>query len=165
MRLNPTKCTEGKFLRKLVTQKGIEANSAQLKVLIDVPSPRSQKDVQRLNGRVTPLNIFITRSSDKCYGFFKILKRKTSFEWTDECKKAFNELKSYLGSLYLLVKPNLVDVLYLYLAVLDYAVSSVLVKSEGKEHKLIFYTSKVLLDVKTQYSCLEKLIYAYAVSA
>lgn len=57
------------------------------------------------------------------------------------------------------------DVLQLYLAILDYVVSSVLEKSEANEHKPIFYTSKVLLDAETLYLSLEKLIYAFVVSA
>lgn len=48
---------------------------------------------------------------------------------------------------------------------MDYAVSSMLVKLERKEHKPIFYTSKVLFNADTRYSCFEKLIYAVIVSA
>lgn len=77
--------------------------------------------------------MFISRSVDKYYGFFKILKGNTNFEWTEECDKAFWDLTSYLGSPLLLVNPNLGDVLQLYLVVSDYVVSLVLVKSKGKE--------------------------------
>lgn len=91
---------------------------------------------------------------DKCHGFFKILKSRFwqilkgnfNFGWTEECEKAFNELKSYLRSPHLLVKSSLRDVLQLYLVVLDYAVSSMLVKFKGKEQKPIFYMSIVQLD-------------------
>lgn len=106
------------------------------------------------------LSRFIARSSNKCHKFFKILKEKTIFEWTDECEETFGELKSYLKSPPLLVKPNLGDVLQLYLAV-----SSVLVKFKKKEQKPIFYTRKVLLVAETRCSRMKKLIYAIVVSA
>lgn len=50
----------------------------------------------------------------------------------DDNEKAFNDLKSYLGSPPLLVTPNHGDVFKLYLAISNDAESSVLVKYEGK---------------------------------
>lgn len=97
--------------------------------------------------------------------FFRILKGKTSFEWTEKCERAFKDLKEYLESPPLLVKPKLGNVIQLYLVVSDYAVSLVLLKSNGKEHKLIFYVCKVFFNVETWYSNLEKLIYAFIVLA
>ncbi|XXG79911.1 hypothetical protein AAC387_Pa09g0878 [Persea americana] len=43
-------------------------------------------------------------------------------------------------------------VLYLYLAVSDYAVSSVLIKEENGQQRPIYYTSKILLDAETRTS-------------
>ena len=93
MKLNPTKCTfgvgSGQFLGYLVTQQGIESNPQQIRALIDMPSPKSIKDVQRLNGRIAALSRFISKSSDHCVSFFKALKGKKNFEWTPECEDAF----------------------------------------------------------------------------
>lgn len=101
MQLNLTNCAFGvlveKFFEHLVTQKRIEKNPDQIRALIDMPSPRIKKDVQRLNGRVAALSRFILRSSNKWHEFFKILKRRMSFEWMDECEKVICELKIYLG--------------------------------------------------------------------
>lgn len=83
-----------------------EANSDQIRALIDMLSLRSKKDVHKLNGRVVALRKFISNSLNKCHGFFKILKGKKDFEWMKECEKKFEELKSYLRSPPLLVKPN-----------------------------------------------------------
>ena len=47
MKLNPSKCAFGVsaswFLGFVVTQRGIEANSAQLKAILDSPTPSSRK--------------------------------------------------------------------------------------------------------------------------
>ena len=47
MKLNPLKCefgvSSGKFLGFMLTQRGIEANSIQLKVIIDSQAPTSKK--------------------------------------------------------------------------------------------------------------------------
>ena len=52
------------------------------------------------------------------------------------------------------------EVLYLYLAVSDHAVSSVLIREENGQQKPIYYTSKILLDAETRYLQLEKLALA-----
>ena len=91
MRLNLAKCvfrvSLGKFLGFMVSQRGIEANPEKVKAILDMTSPRNVKEVQRLKGRVTTLNKFISRATNKCLPFFKTLKQ--AFQWTDECEEAF----------------------------------------------------------------------------
>ncbi|XP_074288482.1 uncharacterized protein LOC141613637 [Silene latifolia] len=54
MKLNPLKCTfgvsSGKFLGYLVTQRGIEAITEQIKAVLQLESPQKPKDVQSLTG-------------------------------------------------------------------------------------------------------------------
>lgn len=101
MRLNPLKCAfgvaSGKFLGYIVNQRGIEANPEKIKALIEMRSPQKPKEVQRLMGRIAALNRFISRATEKCLPFFKILKGGKKFQWTPECEEAFQELKNYLG--------------------------------------------------------------------
>ncbi|XP_022155342.1 uncharacterized protein LOC111022476 [Momordica charantia] len=104
MKLNPTKCTfgvtSGKFLGFLVHQRGIEANPDKIKAVLEMDPPKTLKQLEGLNGRITTLNRFVSRSTDKCLPFFKISRKKGQFEWTEECEAAFKELKPYLGILH-----------------------------------------------------------------
>ena len=56
MKLNPAKCafrvSAGKFLGFIVNNRGIEANSDNIKAVLDMPSPSSIKEVQHLTGRI-----------------------------------------------------------------------------------------------------------------
>ena len=98
MKLNPSKCAfgvaSGKFLGFMVSHRGIEANPEKIKAILDMKSPQSIKEVQSLTGRVTALNMFVSKATDRCLPFFKVLKN--AFEWTDECQRAFQDLKTYL---------------------------------------------------------------------
>ena len=98
MKLNPRKCAfgvaSGKFLGFMVSHRGIEANSEKIKAILDMKPPQNIKEVQSLTGRVAALNRFVFKTTDKCLPFFKILKK--AFEWTDECQRAFQDLKTYL---------------------------------------------------------------------
>lgn len=63
MKLNPSKCSFGvplgKFLGYLMTQRGIEADPKQVKVVETIHSPKSVKDVQNLTGSLAAFNRFI----------------------------------------------------------------------------------------------------------
>ena len=92
--------------------------------------PKNIKEVQSLTRRVVALNRFVSRATDKCLPFFKVLKK--AFEWTDEYQKAFQDLKNYLTTAPLLSPSVLGEELYLYLAVSPHDVNSTLIKKEGK---------------------------------
>ena len=65
----------GKFLGFIVSQQGIEANLDKVKVIIEVKSPKTMKEVQSLTGKVAALNKFVSRATDKCMPFFKVLNK------------------------------------------------------------------------------------------
>ena len=79
MKLNPSKCVFGvvlgKFLGFMVSQRGIEANPEKVQAIINMVSPKTIKEVQKLTGRIAALNRFVSRAMDKCLLFFKTLKR------------------------------------------------------------------------------------------
>ena len=78
MKLNPKKCVfgvkSGKFLGFMVSKRGIDANPSKFKAALDLPEPKTKRDVQRLTGRMAALSRFISRASDKGLPLFKALK-------------------------------------------------------------------------------------------
>ena len=111
------------------------------------------------------MNRFISRSTDKCLPFYDTLKGNKKFEWSEECEKAFQQLKRYLATPPVLAKPVEGEPLFLYIAVSTTAVSGVLIREERGEQKPIFYISKTLLDAETRYPLMEKLAFAVVTSA
>jgi hypothetical protein len=106
----------GKFLGFMVSQRGIEVNLDQIKVIQDLKAPQTHKEIQRLTGMTAALNRFISRSADRCQPFFQLLKKGSTFNWDDDCASAFKDLKKYLSSLLLLSSPEPNELLFLYLA-------------------------------------------------
>ena len=162
MRLNPSKCvfgvSSGKFLGFMVSHRGIEANLDKIQAILNMKPPRNIKEVQYLTGRVAALNRFVSKPTDKCLPFFKVLRK--AFEWTDECQKAFQDLKIYLTAAPLLSPAVLGEELYLYLAVTPHAVSSALIREEGRVQKPVYYTSRALRGAEGRYLLIEKLAFA-----
>ncbi|CAN1248722.1 Transposon Tf2-9 polyprotein [Linum perenne] len=111
------------------------------------------------------MNRFIPKFAERQAPFFAILKAAAKFSWTEECSKAFEELKAFLTTPPTLAAPVPGDELYMYVAIAATAVSSVLVKWMDKEERPVFYTSKSLVDAETRYSPLEKSAYAVIIAS
>ena len=150
MKLNPNKCAfgvlSGEFLGFMVSQRGIKANPDKIQAILDMEPPKNIKEVQSLTGQVAALNRFVSKTTDKCLPFFKILKK--AFEWTDECQKAFQDLKVYLTTALLLSPSIPSEELYLYLAISLHVISLALIREEGKVQKPVYYTSRALMGAE-----------------
>ncbi|GJZ96707.1 reverse transcriptase domain-containing protein [Tanacetum coccineum] len=79
MKLNPKKYAFG---MREVTFLGYKVNADRLRVcpdkveaVLNLPSPKCLKDVQKLNGKLASLNRFLSKSPEKSLPFFKTLKK------------------------------------------------------------------------------------------
>ncbi|PNY11290.1 gag-pol polyprotein [Trifolium pratense] len=169
MRLNPAKCyfgvQAGKFLGFMLTNRGIEANPEKCQAIIDMRSPSSVKEVQQLTGRITALSRFLSCTGEKAFPFFTYLKKSERFSWTPQCEEAFKQLKEFLASLPILTRLIPGNTLYLYLAVSDRALSSVLVQEVEGEEKPIYFVSRTLRGAEARYQRIERLSLAIVVTA
>ena len=167
MKLNPSKyvfrVTAGKFLGFMVSQRGIEVNPEKVRAIMELGPPRMVKEVQSLNGKIATLNRFISKATKKCLSFFCTLRKL--FEWTDECQKAFEDLKKYLSSLSLLSPSKLGEELYLYIAVSQAVVSAALVREEEGSQRPIYFISRAFRGVEERYPKMEKLAFTLVTAA
>nr|GEZ81989.1 reverse transcriptase domain-containing protein [Tanacetum cinerariifolium] len=78
-KLNPKKCPfgieDGTFLGYKVNTKGIMVCPDKVGVVLNLPSPKYLKDVQKLNGKLASLNRFLFKSAKKSLQFFKSLRK------------------------------------------------------------------------------------------
>ena len=99
MRLNPNKCvfkaSSGKLLGFIASQRGIEVNPAKVQAIKDMPASKIEKQVRSFLGRINYIACFIVQLTTTCDPFFKLLKKDTKIEWTDECQVAFDKIKQY----------------------------------------------------------------------
>ena len=59
----------------MVSQRGIEANSDKVQAIINMVSPKTIKEIQKLTERIAVLNRFVSKTTNKCLPFFKTLKQ------------------------------------------------------------------------------------------
>ena len=165
LRLNPKKCsfgvTSGKLLGHIVSERGIEVDPEKTKAILDMPAPKTEKEIRGFLGRLQYISRFIARLTDICEPIFRLLRKNQPTVWNDDCQRAFEKIKECLLSPPVLVPPTPGQPLLLYLSVSDIASGCMLAQLDdsGKE-RAIYYLSKRMLEYECKYIMIERLCLA-----
>ncbi|XP_034693824.1 uncharacterized protein LOC117920420 [Vitis riparia] len=165
LRLNPKKCTfgvtSGKLLGHIVSERGIEVDPEKIRAILDMPAPRTEKEIRGFLGRLQYISRFIARLTDICEPIFRLLRKNQPTVWNDDCQRAFERIKECLLSPPILVPPTPGRPLLLYLSVSDMALGCMLAQLDdlGKE-RAIYYLSKRMLEYECTYIMIERLCLA-----
>ncbi|GKB36692.1 reverse transcriptase domain-containing protein [Tanacetum coccineum] len=172
MKLNPKKCTfravEGMFLGYMIGPKGIKPCPEKIEAVLQLPSPRTVKEVQSLNGKLAGLNRFLSKSAEKSLPLFKTLKKcvkKSDFRWTPEAEQAFKQLKQHISELPMLVAPRPKEELIMYLSASQGAVGAVLMTERDSIQTPVYFVSRALQGPELNYTPMEKLVLALVFAA
>src|SRR3954462_12596674 len=128
--------------------------------------PTNIKGVQQLTGRLAALSHFISGLGERTLPFYQLLRKGEKFEWTEEARQAFADLKKTLSTPPILAVPKEREKLYLYIAARSSVVSIVLVVEHVEEGKIqsiqrpIYYLSTLLTKTQQRYPHYQKLLLA-----
>ena len=79
LRLNPKKCTfrmtSGKLLGHMVSERGIEVDPNKIKAILNMPVPRTKKDIRGFLGKLQYISRFIARLTNICEPIFRLLRK------------------------------------------------------------------------------------------
>ena len=117
-----------------------------------------------MTGRLAALSRFLSCAGEKSIHFFAAIRKSKEFEWTETCEEAFKEVKQFLSSPPILVRPKENMTLVLYLSVTDKALSSVLVQDGDEGERPVYFVSKVLKGAELRYQKIERLALAVIVT-
>ncbi|GJV98245.1 reverse transcriptase domain-containing protein [Tanacetum coccineum] len=164
--------TEAEMIRDINetfrTPEGIKPCHDKTKDVLQLPSLRTIKEVQSLNGKLASLNRFLSKSAEKFLPLFKTLKKcikKCDFHWTPEAKQACKQLKQDLSELPLLVAPKPKEELIVYLAASYGAISAVLMTKRETVQTPVYFVSRALQGPELNYSPMEKLVLSLVFAA
>ncbi|GJX89314.1 reverse transcriptase domain-containing protein [Tanacetum coccineum] len=144
MKLNPKKCTfgatEGMFLGYLIEPDGIKPCPEKTKAVIQLPSPRTMKEVQSLNGKLAVEQMFIQVSSTSTplVQNPQEVYEEGSLRWTTEAAKLSRCSSAY---------------------------SSTSHANRDSVQTPVYFVSKALKETEINYSAMEKLILALVFAA
>ncbi|KAM1621374.1 hypothetical protein ACFXTN_018234 [Malus domestica] len=167
LKMNPKKCAlgvrAGNFLGFLVHQRGVEVDKNKSRAIMELPSPTNKVQLQRLLGKINFLRRFIANLAGKIQLLTPLLrlKDKENFEWGPPHQQAFDSIKAYLTSPPVLVPPQRGKPLKLYISASEKSIGSLLAQNnEGGKEQAVYYLSRILTEVETRYSPVERLCLA-----
>ncbi|GKB60958.1 reverse transcriptase domain-containing protein [Tanacetum coccineum] len=152
----------------MISPEGIKPCPDKIEVVLQLPSPRTIKEVQSLNGKLASLNRFLSKSAEKSLPLFKTLKKcikKSNFHWTPEAEQAFTQLKQHLSELPLLVAPKPKEELIVYLAASHGAISALLMTERDMVQTPVYFVSCALQGLELNYFPMEKLVLSLVFTA
>lgn len=159
------KCTfgvaEGQFFGYYVTSKEIHPSSTKVEELLEAKSPHTLRDGQGLNGKLTVLSLFISKSEENVIPLFQTLKgciEKNSFHSTAEAEYVLQHLKEALNKLPTLDIPIPWETVLVYMSASNEAISFVLAVERKAKQLPIYFVSGALQGPEPNYHILKKII-------
>lgn len=110
LKLNPEKCqffrNEITYLGHKCTDKGIMPDETKLEAVKKYPQPKDKAAVKSFTAFTNYYRRFIKNYAEIARPLNKMTGKNATYEWTDECEKAFQTLKKKLISPTILQYPN-----------------------------------------------------------
>ena len=89
LRLSPAKCMFGvkseKLLDFVVSQREIEVDPDKVKAILEMPKPRTEKQVRGFLGRLNYIARFISQLTSTCEPLYMLLHKNQFVKWDDDC--------------------------------------------------------------------------------
>ncbi|GJX10296.1 putative nucleotidyltransferase, ribonuclease H [Tanacetum coccineum] len=166
--LNWEKChfmvNEGIVLGHKISGKGIEVDKAKIDVIAKLPYPTNVKGVRSFLGHAGFYRRFIKDFSMIFKPMTQLLMKDAKFNFSKDCKKAFNKLKERLTTAPIIISPDWNLPFELMCDASDFAVGAVLGQRIEGKFKPIYYASKTLNDAQAHYTTTEKELLAVVFS-
>ncbi|RVW91813.1 putative mitochondrial protein [Vitis vinifera] len=67
--------TSGKFLRHIVSERGIKVDHEKIRAILDMPTPRTEREIRGFLGRLQYTSLFIARLTNICEPIFHLLRK------------------------------------------------------------------------------------------
>jgi len=144
------------ILGHIVSSKGIEVDKSKMKLIANLPTPKSIKDVRSFLGHYGFYRRFIKDFSVISKPLSNLLTKDNIFEWTKHCEKAFVKLKNLLTSASVIQPLDWPLPFEIMCDASDYAVGAVLGQRKDKKPYVIYYASKTLISAQMNYTTNEK---------
>ena len=165
LRLNHKKCTfgvtSGKLLGHIVNERRTEVDPKKIRAMLDMPSPRTEREIKGFLGRLQYISSFIAKPIDICEPIFCLLRKNQPRVWNDDFQRAFEKIKECLLSPLVLVPLIPGHPLLLYLSVSDMALGCMLAQlDDSGNEQAIYYLIKRMLEYECRYIMIEHLCLA-----
>ena len=156
LKLKPSKCSffmhEIQYLGHVISRSGIAPDAAKIQKVATWPVPSSVKEVQQFLGMASYYRRFIENFAQVAKPLHRLTERTCTFQWTNECQVAFEDLRHRLSSAPILAHPDFNRPFILDTDASNFGIGAVLsqIGEDNKEH-VVAYGSRLLNKAERRY--------------
>ena len=145
------------FLGVVIGPEGIKMKEEKVKGIVEWPTPKCVKDMQKFLGLANYYCQFIEGFALIARPLYDTVKKDKKWDWTERQEKAFRELKEQFTKEPVLAALDLDKKLRVEVDTLDYVMGKVL-SMEGRDRKwrLVAFLSKSLNETERNYEIHDK---------
>ena len=145
------------YLGYRIDKQGLHAMPEKVAAILEAPPPKTVHELRAFLGLVNYYGKFVRNLATLLHPLNQLLCQGASWDWTRECKMAFEELKSKMASTEVLAHYDTAVPLKLDCDVSAYGVGAVLshLYEDGSERP-IAYASRTLSSAERNYAQIEK---------
>ncbi|GJZ04840.1 reverse transcriptase domain-containing protein [Tanacetum coccineum] len=147
---------EGIVLGDKISSSGIEVVKAKIDVIAKLPYPTNVKGVRSFLGHAGFYHRFVKDFAMISRPMTQLLLKDVKFDFSDDCKKAFNILKEKLTTTPIIISLDWKMPFELMCDASDFAVGVVLGQQIDRKFKPFYYASKTLNNAQEYYTTTEK---------
>ena len=160
LKLKPKKChlfkDKVQYLGHVVSADGISTDPEKISAITDWEEPHCTAQVRRFLGTVGYYRRFIPELSTIAHPLNHLLGKNVGFDWTDDCKRAFIELKTALVSAPILGYPIPGLPYILDTDASNWGAGAVLSQIQGGQERVVAYFSKSFSAAEKNYCTTRK---------
>ena len=160
LKLKPKKChlfkQKVQYLGHVVSADGISTDPEKISAITDWEEPHCTAQVRRFLGTVGYYRRFIPELSSIAHPLNQLLGKNVKFDWTDDCKRAFIELKTALVSAPILGYPIPGLPYILDTDASNWGAGAVLSQIQDGQERVVAYFSKSFCAAERNYCTTRK---------
>ena len=141
---------------QVVSKIGISVDLTKVDVISSLPYPSSVREVRSFLGHAGFYRRFIKDFSKVALPLSRLLQKDIEFEFSEDCKQAFDKLMTALMQAPIVRGPDWSQPFEIMCDASNHAVGAALAQREGKDPFVIAYASKTLDAAQSNYTTTKK---------
>ena len=148
-RLKSSKCdfarSSVKYLGHIIAKNGVRPTKDNLKAIWEFARPQNRKNVRQLLGKLDFHCKYIEHACTRLEPLHNLLRKSVPFKWTDECERAFQDVKELLCPQPILATYDLEKPVYIHTDASGIGLGAVLKQpqSEGTLHPVAYFSRRL----------------------
>jgi hypothetical protein len=144
--------SELKYLGFWITRGGIKPLSKKVEAINNLSSPKTRRELRKFIGLVNYYRDLWPKRSETLAPLTALTSKTIKWNWTEECNKAFQEMKRIVSREIILSFPDFSKEFHIHTDASNYQMGAVI----SQEEKPIAFFSRKLQPAQTRYTTTEK---------